>query len=314
VETGEFKRKTAVLPQWMLCSDQNHIDNSGKTKTGFLRETLSQISGVFQNEILAERFAASDGLLQRLDARVKLVSILFFMVYAGLSKKLLTLLLLASVAAMMAVLSKLHIRTYIRRVWLFLPVIILVFSVPAATSLIIRGTPLVYIYRDLNMRILFIEMPRELYFSKEGILAVLKLVTRIGVSISFGYVLIMTTRWSKLARALAILRIPKLFITILDMTYRYIFVLSRLVVEIFEARYLRTVGKVRGRDNRKFLAGGMAHLLTKSVYLSQEVYDSMICRGFTGEPVALDQFRLTRNDFVWIANSIIIAIILFILQ
>jgi len=52
-------------------------------------------------------------------------------------------------------------------------------------------------------------------------------------------------------------------------------------------------------------------LFLKSHRLSEEVYDAMCCRGFTGKTVSLDQFKIKNTDVLFmISNSIIILLLI----
>jgi energy-coupling factor transporter transmembrane protein EcfT len=95
------------------------------------------------------------------------------------------------------------------------------------------------------------------------------------------------------------------------MAYKYIFILSKIATEMMEARFLRTVGNTKNKSNRMFIANRMAFLFIKSSYLSDEIYDAMRCRGFSGEILNLNRLRIQKIDFLWILNNIIILIVLF---
>lgn len=301
-------QEVASIPSWML--NKNKLIENEKSKTHFLRKTLSSISGVFENEIFSEKYAVSERFLQFIDSRVKLVTFLFFMIFSGLTKNMIILIFLAFIAIMNAFLSGLNLKNYFKRVWMILPLIILIFSLPAATSLLTNGTPLFYIYRSLNFSLLGLQLPSEIYFTLEGFGIIIKMALRIGVSISFGYLLIMTTRWNYLTKSFSILRVPAVIISILNMTYRYIFVLSQITTELIEARFLRTVGILKNTSNREFVAHNISYLFIKSSFMSEEIYNAMRCRAFTGEPVCLNTFKLGRVDFLWIMNNIVIILIL----
>ena len=288
------------IPQWLLENEKTELAKCGVRNDGFLTHTLKEISSVMQNDLLAERFAGKRGLFQGLDPRVRFLSVLFLMLAAGTTRSLPALIILLTAVFLTAGLSGLDMKAYIKRVWLILPLILLLVSVPAATSLLIPG------------RVLTVIPGTGLYFSIEGAASVMKMVLRTGVSISLGYVLVMTSRWHQITGSLAVLRVPKLIITVLDMTYRYIFVLSRLAVEMFEARKLRTVGKISNKDNRKYMGASMAFIFVKASFISEEVYNAMLCRG-GGEPVASSGFRLSAGDFVWIFNVLVISAVVFIL-
>lgn len=299
------------IPSWMLQIDELSSRKKGRNSNAFLRQTLAGISRVIQDEVLAERFAGRNGLIQGIDPRVKLVTVLLYMVYAGFTGRFITLAMLVVVSAVFVWSSKLNLVSYARRVWLILPVILLIISLPVTLNLFIHGHPALYVFKGLDTNGWFIPVPSDIYFTKEGLTAAVKIAFRSGVSLSFIYVLIMTTRWSSVTRALTSLKIPGLFVSILDMTYRYIFVLAKTAIEIFEARLLRTVGKIKGRENRQFVSGSIGSLFIKSNYLSEEIYNSMLCRGYDGEMVSVEDFKLKHIDFLWIAVNLLVLIILF---
>jgi cobalt/nickel transport system permease protein len=87
-------------------------------------------------------------------------------------------------------------------------------------------------------------------------------------------------------------------------------VLSKIAGEMIEARFLRTVGHTDNNQNRNFIAGRISFLFVKSGYLSDEIFDSMKCRGYTGESVVLKTFKIQRIDILWIINNLIIIFIL----
>jgi cobalt/nickel transport system permease protein len=303
------KEENLSIPKWMSESDNEIIIKNKGGGTGFLRRTLKGITKVLENDVLAERNASNSGLLQNIDPRVKFLSILFLMLFCSSTGSIAKIVALSFVALLLAKLSGLDIWTFIKRVWLIIPVIVMVASLPAATNLLIAGKPVLYFYKGLDLGVL----PDELYLSLEGITAVIRMALRIGCSISFAYNLIMTTRWTQLVKSLYILKVPKLIISVLDMTYRFIFVLLRVASDIFEARFLRTVGKIRASENRKFIAKSIAFLFLKSNYMSEEIYEAMLSRGYTGTPVTMRDFKLSAQDLVWILNLLVISVIIMVI-
>lgn len=299
-----------VIPDWLIeKNDFRNIEHTNN-KTHFLRRTIKNISSVFQNEFFCERFVNNRKLLQIIDPRVKLFTFLFFMILCSFTGNFLTLIFLSVIAFGFAKMSGLNLRHYAKRVWMYVPLLVLILSIPAATNIFIEGVPLIYIYKSLEFKFLIFSLPHQLYFSLNGILAILKMSLRIGTSISFCYLLIITTRWSHISKAFSALKIPKLFILILSMTYRYIFVLSCIAENMMEARTLRTIGALKNKKNRLFVAHSIAFLFIKSSFLSEEVFDAMRCRGFTGDVVYLDHLKLRNVDYLFIINSIFIFLIL----
>ena len=76
---------------------------------------------------------------------------------------------------------------------------------------------------------------------------------------------------------------PQVFVLILSMTYRYIFLFLHTVNGIFLARKSRMVAKTRGAEQRRWIGGTLGALMSRSFKMSNDVYAAMLARGFTGE-------------------------------
>ena len=77
--------------------------------------------------------------------------------------------------------------------------------------------------------------------------------------------------------------VPRGFVFVLAVAYRYVFTLVRLVQDMALARTSRLVGRVSGREDRHFLGATVAAVFGKSQATSEQVYLAMISRGYTGE-------------------------------
>lgn len=90
-----------------------------------------------------------------------------------------------------------------------------------------------------------------------------------------------TTKWNVLTEALKKFYVPDLFILILDITIKYIYMLGELSLNFFYALKLRSVGKNRSKYTS--MAGIAGNVFLQSKELSEDMYHAMECRGFTGE-------------------------------
>lgn len=101
--------------------------------------------------------------------------------------------------------------------------------------------------------------------------------------LSLGAVLLVTERvpWHALTGALASLHVPQTVIFLLDTTLRSIFLLGEEAGALLTALKMRSVG----RNRRKGRAAGavLGTLFLRSRALSEQTYEAMVCRGFTGE-------------------------------
>jgi cobalt/nickel transport system permease protein len=293
------------IPSWLLEKNQAGNVKVRSSGTNFIAKSLHHFSEVFENEFFCERYASKPMMLQCLDPRVKVIVLFAFMLFSAFASSIVILLALAIVALLYAKLSGLDMKDYVRRVWAYIPLIIFIFSIPGASSLFTKGTPLLTILQPGTFG-----LRGGLYFTASGFKMAIRLALRPGISLSFAFLLLLTTRWTRITGALASMHLPLLLVSIFNMAYRYIFVMSDMASNMMEARFLRTVGRLEAAENRRFMSRSVAHLFIKSHFLSEEIYDAMVCRGFTGKPVSVDSFKISSIDILFIINNIVILLVL----
>jgi cobalt/nickel transport system permease protein len=89
------------------------------------------------------------------------------------------------------------------------------------------------------------------------------------------------TPWNQITGALRKLRVPGVFVFVLDLTLKYIVLLGGLMVDLLTARGLRAVG--RDRHPWRSVGGVMGVTFLRSAELSRETWEAMCCRGFTDD-------------------------------
>lgn len=124
------------------------------------------------------------------------------------------------------------------------------------------------------------------------------ITARVYVSVTLVGILSAGTSWNKLTASMRTFRIPSLFIFTLDITLKYISVLGEICVDILTSVGLRSVGK--NPDKAKSFSGVLGITFLKSSEMSEEMYASMCCRGFTGEYQMSKKYRLCLQDVLGI--------------
>jgi cobalt/nickel transport system permease protein len=119
------------------------------------------------------------------------------------------------------------------------------------------------------------------------------------------------TGWHALTRSLAAFRIPDLFILILDISFRYIWSLGFLALDMLYALKLRSVG--RNDRQAASLAGVAGTLFLKSREASEELYAAMECRCFSGSYRIKTRIKARSADFALIAALVAIVVAFFLL-
>ena len=252
-------------------------------RSHLLEGTLHSLAQTLERGLFAEEISLRPGLFQGLDARVKVVATLALLIGVSLSHSLWVILGIYILGFALALASAIPADLFIRRVWLALPLFTGALVLPAL--FITPGPALLH-------------LPLGLVVTRSGATTALFLLLRVSTSLSLAMLLILTTPWNTVLSALGVLHIPDVFILILGLTYRYIYLLLHIANDMFMSRQSRTVGRLTDADARRTLASVSATLLSRSLNLSSEVYLAMQSRGFRGTIVTLKPFRMQRRDWL----------------
>lgn len=262
---------------------------------GVVERSLATFVNALQHTFEAEQLAKKNGLLQRLDPRVKLIAIAPLILIAALARQLAVIVALFALAVALALLSKVPLGTLLKRVWIGVLAFTGLISVPAL--FLTPGRP-IYSLPALDWAI-----------TAQGLRAAIYLVMRAETAATLSVLIVLCTPWNNVLKALRVLRLPTVLVVILGMTYRYIFLLLRTARDMFESRRSRMVGQLDGPELRRMAGASAGVLLSKTLQLSEDVHLAMRSRGFQGDIYVLDEFRTGWFDWIMLALFAVIAAI-----
>jgi cobalt/nickel transport system permease protein len=152
-------------------------------------------------------------------------------------------------------------------------------------------------------------LPSALWGNWPGVLAV---AAKVLLSVAAAALVSATAPWSEISRALSSIRIPDIFILVLDLAIKYISLLGGLVLDMLYALKLRSVG--HNTDKTASLSGVAGTVFLKSKEAADEMYAAMECRGFSGTYRVAVRSGLSARDYVFIAVNVLILSLFFFLQ
>jgi cobalt/nickel transport system permease protein len=253
----------------------------------FIEKTIRTLLNVLRHALFAEETALASGLLQPLDARVKLVGILALIFAAVLSHRLSVLAALLGACVFLAVASRIPLGALATKIW----IAVLVF-----TGLI--ALPAIFLTSgDTSFRVPLLNWAA----TDQGLRSAAFLILRAETAATLAALLILCTPWAQILRALRWFRIPPVLVTIVGMTYRYLFLFVQTAQDMFEAREARLIGVLEPSDRRRLAAASAGLLLHKSIQLSGEVHLAMQARGFRGDVRLLEDPTLAIKDWLGLA-------------
>jgi len=271
-----------------------------RSKADFVEKTIGGASNLMRQSMFSDDVSARDGLLQRIDARVKLVSLVVLLLAAAFVRHPGVLAGAYASSLLLAALSRLSMRFFVARVWLFIPIFTGIVVIPATFSFITSGHIVVPLGTWFGSRV---------GLTEQGLTAAGLIILRVATSISLVVLVTITTPWPRLLAALRALLVPSMFILVIGMAYRYVFHLLGSVSDMFTARKSRTVGRgVNTRRDRAFVASSAGALFGKAHALSEEVHMAMVSRGYRGDATTLEQSRLRPFDVAVFAGTVALAI------
>jgi cobalt/nickel transport system permease protein len=259
-----------------------------RRRKSFVERTIIGLAEAMERSLYAEELAQADGLLQRIDPRVKVLGMLALLVAAALSRNIQVILGLFAGAILLAAMSQVPLRTLAARAWL--PALLFTGALALPAIFITPGPPLA--------RLPLLDWA----ITAQGIVGATYLITRVETAATFSLLLILCTPWTHVLKSLQVLRVPVVVVVILGMTYRYIFLMLQIARDMFESRQSRMVGTLAGPDQRRLAGASVGVLLSKSFQLSNDVYMAMQSRGFRGEVHTLDEFQMRRGDWLALAG------------
>jgi cobalt/nickel transport system permease protein len=243
---------------------------------GFLHE--------FEETVQVQEFSGLAGVLQKIDPRVKLCSFIVLVVSAVAVTTLTSLFILSLVIITLCALSRIPIRFFLLRTTIFIPLFAGIIALPL--PFITPGTPLArFAFGLLVVRI-----------SSEGVYKAALFTFRVWVCVASSVLLISTTKFHELIHGMEKLRLPRILVLMMSVTYRFIFLFVNEAYRMVLAMESRTVKRKRWRDAVRSLASMMATLFIRSYERGERVYFAMTARGYTGTIRSLDEMRLTRRD------------------
>lgn len=278
-----------TLPAWLTQPEQSAPETKARTPRGrWLDHTLLDLREAVGSAIAAEEWARQPGYLQQLHPLAKTLTLLAALVMVSVARSLSVPFAVLVGSIFLAIVSRLPLRSLVTRA-----LVPMLFGALLALPLVFHAvTPGRVLWQPFGWQVLAI--------SDTGLLSALMLLLRIGAAITSTLLWSLTTRWHLLLHSLRTLRVPKLMVTALTLTYRYLFTLVDTLAEMVLARRSRQSGTLTVHQARAYAGAGAAVLFAKSLTLNEEVYLAMRARGFDGDLRGAYPRRWAWHDTLWL--------------
>lgn len=280
---------------------------AGHSRPAFLDRGLLAVSRLLKDTYVQWDLSAKEGLFQRFDARLKLLFLIFFAVAISLKKDLLSEIVVMAILLTFSLLSRLPLAAVYSRVLALTLAFGGLVSFPSACNVIVPGTVIVPFFTlTSSYDLLFYHIPKTIGFTREGLHLVVLLSLRVANSLTVCMLVLYTTPFPDLIKALRLLHVPSLVILVITLFHKYVFILACALEEMHLAMKSRIMTSFTSSGVRIWATDRMAYLYRKTHRTCEDVFGGMLSRGFTGEVQLIGSVPLSRID--WLAGSALLAV------
>ena len=137
---------------------------------------------------------------------------------------------------------------------------------------------------------------------RTGLMVFLNILVRVCLSMFALLILILTAPFTELMEGFAELKVPALIVNIINLTYRYLSVITS------EALKMKRAAVSRGYSGKWLWHAGAVGRITGSLFLrsyerSERVYYAMLSRGYTGIMFSKKTQPLRKTDWFFIRSE-----------
>lgn len=287
-----------MLPEWYTFPAPCKYQSKGRRAGAHVRRAISSFGEALALDLSGMRTCSG---LSKINPGVKILSTLALIVVATLLQGMLPLFLILLMPSLFLLFCGRG--RGLARMWVGVPLFSLFVILPAATSLVTAGTPVLLLCKPASFAAW---MPDAVYITREGLFVAGRFLLRSTACVTLSFALVTSTGSTELMAGLRSLGIPGIFGMVFSMMQRYLSLMLRAAQEIHMAKLSRTIQVSPARE-REWVAAGVGTLFRKTHNLSTEVYKAMVSRGFDGGARPAQRFRPAFADFMFAATILLIA-------
>jgi|SRR5208283_4585480 len=309
---------SSMIPEWMQKIEVGPCAcctaSIGKKK-GFVQKAISDIFTFFEECLVNDSIARRKGLLQSLDPRVKLVSMVVLIFAVAMTHDIRLLAIVYGLTLVFAYLSKVEIVFFLKRVWVFIPIFAGIIMIPILFNVFTPGDALVTIANlGPNAHLGPFALPPVITITVQGTMLALTFVLRVATCVSSAVLLFLTTPRDLLFKSLRSLKVPKVYVLTMDMCYRYIFLFADTVRAFYTAKKSRSIKSLPMIEEQKWVGNRVGYTLIKALNMSEKVHGAMISRGFNGDIKILQRYSIHHRDYVACVSVFALSIFLILVS
>jgi cobalt ECF transporter T component CbiQ len=289
------------IPGFLLCTPVQAHDAQERVtlRSSYIEKGIGRLSEMITTGYLNVGQESGKGFFQKLDPRVKVIFLIFFVVIVSLKRHIFPEAAIALFVFLLVASSRINLAQFYKKIVGLTFVFGFLVVFPSAFNIVTPGQlvlPVITLSQPYEFIIYHI--PEEIGITRQGIDGVMMLCLRMMNSLAISLLVIYTTPFHRIIRALQVFRVPPALLLVITLSYKYIFIFAKTIEDMYFARKSRLVGMVKDHEARIWVAGRIAHMFRKAMSRYEEVFRAMVARGFAEEVRLSDIGKLTAVDLL----------------
>jgi cobalt ECF transporter T component CbiQ len=296
------------LPIFLTTNETRLKHFTGKQKQvfPFIDRTIRNVASVIKSVYIQNETASKAGLLQKINARAKVIFLFGFIILVSFIRQIPSQLLISVLIFMLFIFSRVNLVSMYKKIFLLGFIFGFLIIIPAALNLVSEGEIIFNIIHFKSAHRFWVyHIPANIGITKEGCWVVLKFFLRITNSIALTLLIMYTTSFAEIIKSLKLFWVPDLFLLIITLSYKFIFILSHTTEETYFALKARWWRNSKETSAKQFIAERITYIFRKSWMKYEEIYRAMVARGFNGNVNLCYAQKIKRSDFVFLSAMLI---------
>lgn len=278
-----------------------------RQKVSFIEKGINYLAEIIETAYAQWELASREGLLQKFDARFKVFFLLFFIFIISLKHRFAVMADLGIFFFILVMLSKLNLIDFYKRVFILSFFFGFLVTLPATFNFINKGKVILPLFSLSQPYTFWIyQIPKEVGLTQEGLQSMILLVLRLANSLTLSFLIIYTTPFPEIIKALKALRIPDSILMIITLAYKYILLFAQTAHAMHLAYKSRFITKSSKEFAKKWIASRLLIIFKKNQAKGEEIFRAMLSRGFNHQIKFFNFKRPTRTD--WVMGTIFLGL------
>ncbi len=271
----------------------------GRWSTPFLERGIDRLAAMIKTGYSQWHFSTMKGFFQGIDARVKILFLIFFVILVSLKKEIGSEILIGLTIFFLMLLSRLEVLQLYKRIFSFALIFGSLVALPSALNLFREGEVL-FTLLSLSTPYEFwiYSIPERIGVTREGLYGVGMMTLRIINSLSITFLVLYTTPFPQIIKALKVFKLPDAALIVITLSYKYLFLFAGTVEDMHLAKKSRLIREIPRREGRGWIAGRIVLIFRKTRSRAEEVFKAMLCRGFSDSIRISETSKMRQRDWV----------------